>query len=162
MTIRILATGGTFDKVYHPTTGELVFKMTHISEMLEQALITEDIVVQTVFLKDSLDMTDEDRQTILKAVQNATERYVVIVHGTDTMTQTAISLASESLHKTIVLTGAMVPYSISHSDAFFNLGFAIGTVKLLTPNVYVAMNGKIFTWDNVQKNRQKGIFESLT
>lgn len=161
MSIRIIATGGTFDKIYQPTTGELVFDKTHIDAMLLRARVTDEIKVQTVLLKDSLEMTEEDRQCILKACQAATENQIVIVHGTDTMHQTALVLAKANLNKTIVLVGAMVPYSISNSDAFFNLGYAMASAQHLNPNVYIAMNGKIFTWDNVQKNRQKGVFENL-
>ncbi len=160
MTIRIIATGGTFDKQYHPIDGTLGFGESQVPFMLEQGRVQADFVFEALPLMDSLDMTDTDRETILKSCRMAPENQILIVHGTDTMHRTASVLAGARLNKTMVLTGAMIPYQVAGSDAFFNLGLALGAVQLLAPDVYIAMNGKIFRWDQVQKNRTLGIFET--
>jgi L-asparaginase len=116
------------------------------------------VALEADHLMDSLDMTDEDRQRILQSCQQASEQAIVIIHGTDTMRETAEVLGAADLNKTIIFTGAMIPYEIANSDAMFNLGFACGVAKLLPAGVYVAMNGQVFTWDNVQKNRVAGVF----
>ncbi len=165
MSLRIIATGGTFDKHYDPLTGKLDFRDSVLPAALRRARIAQQgehgYVFEPLLALDSLDMQDEHRQHVLQACQRAPEDQIVIVHGTDTMRDTAAVLGAAALHKTIVLTGAMVPYLIDDSDAFFNLGFACACVRLARPGVYIAMNGQLFDWDNVQKNREQGCFETL-
>jgi L-asparaginase len=158
MTLRIIATGGTFDKHYDEIAGRLGFGDSHLPEVLKRARLTMPVALEADYLMDSLDMTDEDRQRILHSCQQASEQAIVIIHGTDTMRETAEVLGAADLNKTIIFTGAMIPYEIANSDAQFNLGFACGVAKLLPAGVYVAMNGQVFTWDNVQKNRVAGVF----
>ncbi|MDE2427439.1 MAG: asparaginase [Burkholderiales bacterium] len=160
MTLRILATGGTFDKHYNELEGKLAFADSHLPDVLQRARLTVPVALEVCMLMDSLEMNDSHRQTILQACQNATEKAIVIIHGTDTMRETAEVLGAAKLDKTIVFTGAMIPYEIANSDAFFNLGFACGVAQLLPAGVHVAMNGKIFAWDNVQKNRAAGVFDT--
>jgi L-asparaginase len=160
MVVRIIATGGTFDKVYNPVDGTLGFEKSHVPQMLEQGRVRTPFVFEAFPLLDSLDMTDADRKRVLFACQKAPEEKILIIHGTDTMQETALVLATASLEKTIVLVGAMIPYQIAGSDAFFNLGFAFGVTRLLQPDVYIAMNGRIFRWDDVRKDRSKGVFET--
>jgi len=160
MTVRIIATGGTFDKQYNPIDGTLCFKKSHILQMLEQGRVRSPFVFEALPLLDSLDMTDADRERILHACRQAPEERILIIHGTDTMQETALVLATASLKKTIVLVGAMIPCSVTGSDAFFNLGFAFGVCRLLEPDVYIAMNGRIFKWDDVRKDRSEGVFET--
>ncbi|NJB69061.1 L-asparaginase [Desulfobaculum xiamenense] len=159
--IRILVTGGTLDKEYNQLDGELVFTKTHIADILRQAKCTAEVAIETVMLKDSLHMVDADRQLILDRVRACPEDKVVITHGTDTMADTAAVIGRAVTDKTVVLLGAMVPYSFVNSDAMFNLGCAFSAVQLLPRGSYITMNGKIFSWDNVRKNRQKGEFETL-
>lgn len=159
--IRILVTGGTLDKEYNQLDGELVFTKTHLLEILAQAKCTVDVAIETVMLKDSLHMVDADRELILARVLAAPEDKVLVTHGTDTMPETARVLGPRADGKTIVLLGAMVPYSFVNSDALFNLGCAFSAAQQLPPGAYITMNGKIFAWDNVRKNRQKGEFETL-
>jgi L-asparaginase len=161
MSIRIFVTGGTFDKEYNELTGELFFKETHLPEMLSRARSTLDVTVRTLMMIDSLNMTDEDRELIAHQCRAAQEDKIIITHGTDTMSVTARVLAEKVKDKTIVLTGAMIPYKFGSSDGFFNLGGAVAFAQILPPGVYVAMNGRYFTWDNVRKNRQTGQFEEL-
>lgn len=158
MTLKIIATGGTFDKHYDELTGKLWFSDSHLPEVLKRARITLPVTLEANKLMDSLDMVDADRQEILQSCLNATEKAIVIIHGTDTMRETAEVLGSAKLEKAIVFTGAMIPYEIANSDALFNLGFACGAAQLLPAGVYVAMNGQVFAWDNVQKNRAAGVF----
>ncbi|MBI3283794.1 MAG: asparaginase [Burkholderiales bacterium] len=158
MTLRILATGGTFDKHYDELAGKLTFADSHLPAVLQRARLTVPVALEVCMLIDSLDMDDSHRQTILQACQNAEEKAIVIIHGTDTLRETAELLGAANLGKTIVFTGAMIPYEIANSDALFNLGFACGVAQLLPAGVHVAMNGKIFAWDNVQKNRAAGVF----
>ena len=158
--LRVIATGGTFDKHYDEINGCLGFGASHLAEALDCARLTLPVAIEELALMDSLDMQHSDRELILHACARATELMIVIVHGTDTMAQTAALLGNATLPKTIVLTGAMVPYEIARSDALFNLGFACGVVQTLPNGVYVAMNGRHFAWHRVQKNRQAGIFES--
>jgi L-asparaginase len=160
MTLRILATGGTFDKQYDPIKGNLQFSDSHLPQIVKRVRLTARHALEEVFLMDSLDMQDADRVRVLDACRRATEKSIVIVHGTDTMRETAVVLAQDKLSKTIVLTGAMIPYEIANSDALFNLGFACGVAQTLPHGVYIAMNGQVFPWDRVQKNRSAGIFES--
>lgn len=160
-TIRIFVTGGTFDKEYNELTGELFFKETHLPEMLQRSRSTLDITVRTLMMIDSLNMTNEDRELIAHQCRNTHEDKIVITHGTDTMSVTAKVLAEKVPGKTIVITGAMIPYKFGSSDGFFNLGNALAFAQTLPPGVYVAMNGRAFNWDNVRKNKQTGQFEEL-
>jgi L-asparaginase len=162
MKVRIFITGGTFDKEYNELTGELYFHDTHIHEMLTLARSRVDVAVKTLMMIDSLNMTDADRQKILQSCQDAAENHIVITHGTDTMAETARVLARGINNKVIVLTGAMIPYKFGSSDGLFNLGSALAYAQSLPHGVYVAMNGKVFTADNVRKNRETGIFETLS
>jgi L-asparaginase len=159
--IRLFITGGTFDKAYDEISGRLDFQDTHVHEMLRLGRCRLELVVRTVMMVDSLDMTDADRRLILESCRSAAEERIVITHGTDTMPETARALGEAALAKTIVLTGAMVPYAFGSSDGLFNLGSALSFVQALPHGVYIAMNGRCFAWDNVTKNRQLGIFETL-
>lgn len=161
MAVKIIATGGTFDKHYDELIGTLVFDRSHLPDIFKRARVTLPVEIQALELVDSLAMTDKHREDILTACQAAAETSLIIIHGTDTMTDTAEFLAQADISKTIVLTGAMIPYEIIASDAFFNLGFALGVAQLLPPGIYLAMNGQIFPWDNVRKNRDAGVFERL-
>ena len=158
MTLRILATGGTFDKHYNEIAGKLDFSESHLPEVIQRARLTVPVELEICMLMDSLDMDDSHRQTILQACVQSAESAIVIIHGTDTMRETAEVLGAANLGKTIVFTGAMIPYDIANSDAFFNLGFACAAAQLLPAGVHVAMNGKIFPWNDVQKNRSAGVF----
>ncbi len=158
MTLRIIATGGTFEKHYDELQGKLGFAESQLPEVLKRARLTVRVELEVVSLIDSLDMVDQDRQDILASCRQAPEKAIVIIHGTDTMRETAEVIGAAKLDKAIVLTGAMIPYKIDNSDAFFNLGFACGVVQLLPAGVYVAMNGNVFAWDNVQKDRSAGVF----
>jgi L-asparaginase len=157
--IRILATGGTFDKEYNELTGELYFKDTHITQMLRLGRCHLAVDVRTLMMIDSLQMTADDRRLILEHCRRSEESRIVVVHGTDSMEQTAAALGGAIADKTIVLTGAMVPYTFGSSDGLFNLGTALAFVQVLPPGVYVAMNGRCFPWNRVRKNRELGIFE---
>jgi L-asparaginase len=161
MAIRILVTGGTFDKEYDELTGRLYFKDTHIQEMLRLGRCRVPVAVETVMMRDSLEMTPRDRETIASRCREAREGWIVVTHGTDTMVETAEVLAAAGTGKSIVLTGAMVPWAFASSDGLFNLGSALSFVQLLPPGVYVAMNGRCFSWDNVRKDREQGIFEKI-
>lgn len=158
MTLRILATGGTFDKHYDLLSGKLTFAESHLSDILVRARITVPTQLEIVAMLDSLDMKDSDRSHIKTACQRASETAIVLIHGTDTMCETAHVLGKAKLTKTVVLTGAMIPYEIANSDALFNLGFACGVAQTLPHGVYIAMNGQIFDWDKVKKNRATGFF----
>lgn len=158
MTLRIISTGGTFDKHYDEIGGTLGFGASHLPEIIRRARMTVPVELEPLFALDSLDMGDADRQRILRCCTDAPEPHIVVTHGTDTMRETAAVLGRARLPKTIVLTGAMIPYEIAGSDALFNFGFAAAAAQLLPAGVYVAMNGQAFGWDNVQKNRAAGIF----
>lgn len=159
-TIRLFVTGGTFDKEYDELKGELTFRETHVKEMLELGRSKLDIKVRTLMMVDSLDMTEDERDSIVKQCIGANEDKIVITHGTDTMVKTASRIAGKNLDKTIVLTGAMVPYTFGSTDGLFNLGSALAFVQILEPGVYIAMNGRYFLWNMVEKNKKIGIFES--
>ena len=159
--IRIFITGGTFDKNYNELTGELCFQDSHLPEMLRLGRCNLDVEMRTLMMIDSLHMRDDDRQIILQQCRNAPETRIVITHGTDTMVETAGVLARGIAQKTIVLTGAMIPYQFGSSDGLFNLGSALAFAQTLPPGVYVAMNGRYFLWNRVRKNRQTGMFEDL-
>ena len=161
MAIRIFITGGTFDKEYNEINGALYFKDTHMREILELGRAQIDVNIRTLMMMDSLDMTDSDRQLILENCKNAEEDQIIITHGTDTMTTTAKLLASGNLEKTIVLTGAMIPFKFGSSDGLFNLGAALAFVQSLPVGVYIAMNGRCFNYDRVWKNKKTGIFEEI-
>lgn len=160
--VRIFITGGTFDKEYNELDGTLFFQDTHLPEMLRLGRCLVPVEVRTLMMVDSLDMTEDDRRLIAKHCAAARESRIVVTHGTDTMVETASVLAAEVKNKTIVLTGAMVPYKFGSSDGMFNLGSAIAFVQTLPPDVYIAMNGRCFPWNNVRKNRDKGVFEPLS
>lgn len=161
MAIRIFVTGGTFDKEYNELTGTLYFKRTQLPEMLRLGRCKLDFEIQTLMMIDSLEMRDGDRKAILAKCLKARENKIIITHGTDTMEDTARLLGREISGKTVVLTGAMVPYKFGSSDGLFNLGSAVAFVQTLQPGVYIAMNGKYFTWDNVRKNKKTGEFEEV-
>lgn len=161
MVIRILVTGGTFDKEYDELTGRLFFKETHLHEMLRLGRCRVSVTVETVMMVDSLEMTDADRTRVASICRQAPEDRIVLTHGTDTMVETAAVLARERTAKTIVLTGAMVPWAFGSSDGLFNLGSALSFVQTLPTGVYVAMNGRCFSWDEVRKDRAHGIFEKI-
>jgi L-asparaginase len=160
MTIKVLITGGTIDKQYNELNGELIFTQSSVEDMLAQGGAKLDISLETVMLKDSLDMDDNDRQEILAACLASDESRIVITHGTDTMVETSQVLATGIKDKTIVLLGAMVPYQFKNSDALFNLGCAIAAVQTLENGVYITMNGKVFNFDEVIKNKELGEFQS--
>jgi len=161
MRIKIIVTGGTFDKEYDMLTGQLFFKKTHVPEMLRLGRSRLHVSIKTVTMIDSLSMTDTDRKKILKECIDSKEDKILITHGTDTMAVTARFLGETIQNKTIVLTGAMVPYAFGSSDGLFNLGSALAFLQTLPNGVYISMNGKCFTWDNVRKNKQTGMFETI-
>ena len=156
----LLVTGGTFDKEYDEIHGTLEFRKTHLPDMLAMARSRIDVRIQTLMMIDSLEMMDTDRDAISNHCRDAPEGCIVITHGTDTMVDTARVLAERVPEKTIVLTGAMIPIAFGSSDGLFNLGGALTTVQVLPPGVYVIMNGCVFCWDNVRKNRETGVFEA--
>jgi len=162
MTIRILVTGGTFDKEYDEITGSLSFKESHIADMLERGRCRLDVAIEVLMMRDSLELTDADRTRIANAAAACAEPRVVITRGTDTMVDTPRVLAATVPGKTIVLTGAMIPWAFGSSDGLFNLGSALSFAQALPAGVYVAMNGQLFAWDNVRKNRALGVFEAIT
>ena len=157
--LRILVTGGTFDKNYDEIEGRLFFRETHVPEMLRLGRSRLPVTVETLMLIDSLDMTDADRARILAACRDAPEDRIVVTHGTDTLEQTARMLDAAKLAKTVVLTGAMVPYTFGSSDGLFNLGSALAFAQALPAGTYVAMNGRCFRGDDVRKNKGSGVFE---
>ncbi len=161
--IQIFVTGGTFDKDYNYITGQLFFKDTHLPRMMERGRCTLEIDVKTLMMIDSLEMQEEDRAIIAHNCRRTDYRHIVITHGTDRMVETARYLAEAAIEeKTIVLTGAMIPYAFgTSSDGFFNMGSALGFVQVLPPGVYVVMNGRYFHWDNVRKNPDTGYFEEI-
>jgi len=161
MAIRIFITGGTFDKEYNELNGELYFKDTHLSDLLEMGRNKVPVEIRTLMMVDSLEMTDEDRELIVHQCNNCDETQIVITHGTDTMADTAKILGQSISNKTIILTGAMIPIKFGSSDGLFNLGSALAFAQSLPLGVYVAMNGRFFNWDNVRKNKQTGVFEEV-
>lgn len=160
MTIRILVTGGTFDKEYNELDGSLFFKDTHLPEILKLGRCKLPVQVETLMLIDSLEMRDSHRLRVLERCRDCSERHVLVTHGTDTMTETARLLGEAGLAKTVVLTGAMIPFAFGSSDGLFNLGSALAFVQALPAGVFIAMNGRYFNWNNVRKNRALGSFEA--
>jgi|SRR5690554_3006111 len=158
MAIQLIITGGTFDKYYDEIQGGLTFKNTHLPEIIKHVRCTIEIRMEIDQLVDSLEMSYSNRLRILELCKQAEEELIVITHGTDTMTDTARVLGEAGLEKVIVLTGAMIPYTLKNSDAIFNLGGSIVAVQLLPAGVYIVMNGQVFKWDNVEKDRERGIF----
>lgn len=161
MAIRLFVTGGTFDKEYDEIEGRLYFKDTHLPEMLELGRCRLKVAIRTLMMVDSLEMTEADRELIARNCRDAAEDRIVITHGTDTMVETARSLAGAVPDKTIVLTGAMIPIAFGSSDGLFNLGGAVVAAQCLPPGVHICMNGRIFAGDAVQKNRATGVFEEV-
>ena len=161
MAIKILITGGTFDKEYDELNGKLFFKDTHLPEILKLGRSNLVVSINTLMMIDSLEMTDVNREVIISHCKQCAEEKIIITHGTDTMDITAQQLGKANLNKTIVLTGAMVPYKFGSSDGLFNMGSALAFVQTLPKGVYVAMNGKYFLYDNVRKNKASGVFEEL-
>lgn len=162
MSIRIFVTGGTFDKEYDMLNGNLYFRDTHVKEILELGRNLVDVRISTLMMMDSLEMTEDERQIVLFNCQKCKEDRILVTHGTDTMAQTAELLGKSNIDKTIVLTGAMIPYKFGSSDGLFNLGSSLAFVQTLPKGVYVSMNGMYFDWNNVKKNRKLGVFETLT
>jgi L-asparaginase len=163
MRIRVLVTGGTFDKKYDELMGRLFFRETHVPEMLDRGRCRVDVTVETVMMIDSLDLDDTGRELIVTRCRASAERAIVITHGTDTMVETARAIAAAGVvDRTVVLTGAMIPYAFGSSDGLFNLGSALSFAQVLPPGVYIAMNGQYFLWDRVRKNRENGIFEATS
>ena len=159
--IRIFITGGTFDKEYDELTGRLYFEDSHVHEMLKLGRCNLHLEIRTLMMIDSLEMTAADREIIVEQCRSAPESRIVITHGTDTIVETARALADSIHEKTVVLTGAMIPYKFGSSDGLFNLGSALAFAQTLTPGVYIAMNGRYFSADRVRKNRATGMFEEL-
>ena len=161
MSLRLIATGGTFDKRYDPIAGALGFGPTHLEAIVRRARLAGPVAVESPMQIDSLEMTDAHRLRVLEACRASPEDRIVVVHGTDTMVETARVLGEAGLRKCVVLTGAMVPYDVADSDALFNLGFAAGCARALGDGVWIAMNGAVHRWDRVRKNRALGIFEAV-
>ena len=162
MAVRILITGGTFDKEYNELTGQLFFKDTHMHDLLEMGRSKVPVEIRTLMMIDSLELTDEDRELIVHQCNSCEEEQIVITHGTDTMAETARLLAEKVKGKTIVLTGAMIPIKFGSSDGLFNLGSALAFAQTLPSGTYVAMNGRWFYGNNVRKNKQTGLFEEIS
>lgn len=164
--MQIFLTGGTLDKHYNELNGELTFVETHLPRLLEQSRLTVAHSVQTLMLKDSLEMTDQDRDQIADACLRCSDEQIIITHGTDTMVETAQTIANALVaakkKKAVVLFGAMLPYELNNSDALFNFGSAVSAVQLVKPGVYLAMNGQIFDSNDVRKNKTQGLFETLS
>lgn len=161
MQIQIFITGGTFDKEYNELNGDLYFRDTHLKQMLEQGRSQLNVNIRSLMMIDSLEMTEQDREIILTHCQKSTTDRIIITHGTDTMVETAHYLAEHIKDKTIILTGAMIPIVFGSSDGLFNMGAALAYVQTLEQGIYLAMNGQYFNYDNVRKNKAKGLFETL-
>jgi L-asparaginase len=159
--IGIFITGGTFDKTYDEIRGRLAFDDTHLPEMLRLGRSRVEVSIRTLMMIDSLEMTDTDRELIVRSCAACDQQRIVVTHGTDTMVETAAAIAKGVSAKTVVLTGAMIPYAFGSSDGLFNLGSALSFAQVLPPGVYIAMNGQHFQWDRVRKNRETGVFEEL-
>ncbi|MFI5172580.1 MAG: asparaginase domain-containing protein [Chitinophagales bacterium] len=162
MPIKIFVTGGTFDKEYDEIKGQLYFNATHLPEILRLGRCTLDIDIQTLMMIDSLHMTTGDRETIVNNCRSCESYKIIITHGTDTIVDTARLIAEAKIPKTIILTGAMIPYKFGSSDGLFNMGCALSFVQTLQHGVYITMNGRYFVWNNVRKNREEGFFEEIS
>ena len=160
--IKLFVTGGTFDKEYNELNGELYFNNTHVGEMLSLGRCKIPVAIRTLMMIDSLDMSEQDRELLCNQVKNCDEDKVIITHGTDSMEVTAKKLGQQVSGKTVILTGAMIPYKFGSSDGLFNLGSAVAFAQSLPHGVYVVMNGRFFSHDNVRKNKSLGIFEEIT
>lgn len=160
MKIRLFSTGGTIAKRYDEISGALVFDDEHVEKMFAQGRSTLPVEITQLMLKDSLELDNRDRDIILDSCQKSSEPHILITHGTDTMVKTAKKLSTID-NKTIILTGSMIPYAFKNSDAVFNLAFSISAVQTLPYGIYICMNGQVFTWDNVIKNKEEGLFEKL-
>lgn len=162
--MRIITTGGTFDKQYDAISGELTFRSSQLPRLLLETRCTLDIKLVGPLAVDSLVMTEGQRHEIARECTQSQEDMVVVIHGTDTMTATAAitarTLGPGDSH-VVVFTGAMIPYSLEGSDAAYNLGCAMTAAQILAPGIYICMSGRIFTWDNCVKNKAKGIFETI-
>ena len=159
--IKIFVTGGTFDKDYDEKNGRLYFKKTHMNEILALGRSKVEVNIETLMMLDSLDIKKKDRELIVKKCTTAIEDYIVNTHGTDTMVDTAKAIGGKHLKKTIVITGAMIPYKFGTSDGLFNIASALAYVQTLSHGVYIAMNGRVFLYNKVIKNRATGIFEEI-
>lgn len=159
--IKIFVTGGTFDKDYDEKNGKLFFQKTHMNEILALGRSRVDVDIETLMMLDSLDMKDKDRDVIFENCKKTNAQKIIITHGTDTMTKTADILGRKNLTKTIVITGAMIPYKFGTSDGLFNIASALAYVQTLPYGVYIAMNGRVFEFDKVLKNKETGVFEEI-
>jgi L-asparaginase len=161
MKLRLIIAGGTIDKQFNQVTGDLAFGDTHLNEMLAQARFEGELTIEHILMKDSLDMTQEDRDKLAEACLDASEERIIVTHGLDTMIESSQTIAKALLGKakTVILTGAMVPYSFGMtSDALFNLGTALAYAQSLSEGVYVAMNGHFFASDNIARDTTTGLF----
>ena len=161
MSIRIFVTGGTFDKEYDEIKGQLYFNHTHLPEILKLGRSTLPVDIETLMMIDSLHMSKYDRDVVVRNCSQCGEDKLIITHGTDTMVETAAAIFAANIQKTIVLTGAMIPYKFGSSDGLFNLGCALAFVQTLPFGVYITMNGRCFNWDKVRKNKETGFFEEI-
>ncbi len=158
MKIKFFSVGGTIDKIYFDALSRYEVGDPNVSDILQNARVNFDYEIISLLKKDSLDMTEQDRLMVLRAVQNEVNEKIIITHGTDTMIETAATLTIIK-DKVIVLTGSMEPAKFKTSDAAFNLGFAVAAAQVLPPGIYLAISGRIFTPNNVQKNRVEKQFE---
>ena len=158
---KIFITGGTFDKEYNELTGKLYFNYTHMHELLKLGRCNLNVEIETLMMVDSLDMTETQRNIIVQKCSEEPLNSIIITHGTDTMVETAYALAKNIKNKTIILTGAMIPFKFGSSDGLFNMGSALAYVQSLNKGIYIAMNGQIFNYENVKKNTELGVFEEL-
>ena len=158
--IKIFITGGTFDKSYNEIEGKLFFKDTHIKDLLKLGRSQTKVDIETLMMVDSLDMTGAQRDHIIERCYKSNSDKIIITHGTDTMTKTASLIAKEKLNKTIILTGAMIPFKFGSSDGLFNIGGSLAYVQTLPRNVYIVMNGQCFKHGEVFKNKKTGFFQN--
>jgi L-asparaginase len=158
MKVKVFTTGGTIDKVYFDARSDYEVGEPQIVDILREANASLDYELETLFRKDSLDLTDADRAVIAQRVRAEPTPRILITHGTDTMIQTALALGAPA-GKTVVLVGSLSPARFKYSDAEFNIGFALGALEALPPGVYITMNGRIFDPARVRKNREKNRFE---
>lgn len=157
----VITTGGTIDKIYFDAKSDYQVGEPVIGDLLRQMAVGFNFSVESALRKDSLDITDSDRELIIERVKAAASTHILITHGTDGMVKTGLALADNVSEKRIVLTGALQPAAFAGSDAIFNIGCAIGALQCVDPGVYIAMNGRVFHIDNVTKNLEKNRFEPL-